>query len=101
MASHPLSPLAILDRSLFDDIMERYGKTYEPNALSKKHKLLIALAVDASKDAVNGVKSLYKMARAEGATNAEIADALSVVYQICGVGSMYSAAVGISDVLED
>ena len=100
MSNHPLSPLATLDKALFDGIMENYAHAYEPGALSRKHKILIALAIDASKGAVNGVRSLGLMAKEAGASNAEIADALGVVYQICGVGSMYTAAAGLKDVVE-
>ena len=101
MSQHPLSPLAALDPSLFDGILANYSKTYEPGALSRKHKILVALAVDTTKGAVNGVRTLGKMALDAGATKEEIADALRVVYQICGVGSMYTAAAGLADVLED
>ncbi len=101
MPKHPLETLKALDANLFDGIMANYAKTYEPGALSKKHKILITLAVDAAKGSVNGVRSLGLMAKAEGASDAEIADTLSVVYQICGVGSMYTAATGLKDVVEE
>jgi alkylhydroperoxidase/carboxymuconolactone decarboxylase family protein YurZ len=101
MSEHPLSPIEKLDKTLFDGIMANYAKAYEPGALSQKQKLLIALAIDASKGAVNGVRSLARFAKTAGATHAEIADTLSVVYQICGVGSMYTAAAGLAEVMTE
>lgn len=53
-------------------------------ALSVKHKLLIALALDASLGAANGVKSLAGQAMAAGATKEEIFEALRVAYHISG-----------------
>ncbi|MBN2340478.1 MAG: carboxymuconolactone decarboxylase family protein [Deltaproteobacteria bacterium] len=94
---HPLSVLSKLDESLFSSIMDQYSTTYEPGALSTKDKILIALAIDTAKGASGGVRSLVKMARDAGATDAEIADVFRVVYQICGVGSMYTAALGLAD----
>lgn len=94
---HPLSTLAKLDESLFSSIMDNYSTTYEAGALSVKEKVLIALAIDTSKGAVGGVRSLVRMAKEHNASDAEIADVFRVVYQLCGVGSMYTAAMALSD----
>lgn len=96
-SKHPLSALANLDESLFASIMDNYSTTYDANALSTKYKLLVALAIDTAQGATDGVRSLLRMARENGATNGEIADVFRVVYQICGVSSMYTAAVALSD----
>lgn len=60
--------------------------------MPKKFKLLIALALDASLGAVQGVRALAQEATQAGATRAEIMETLRVVYHVSGVGSVYTAA---------
>ena len=100
MSEHPLKPLETLDESLFATVMAGGAGIYQSGALSEKHKLLIALAIDASKGAVGGVEHLGRLALQAGASKAEIADALRIVHYICGVGAMYTAAYGLKSVLE-
>lgn len=72
--------------------------TFQDGALSRKNKLIIALALDAAHGAANGVKSLAKQALVAGATKEEIMDALRVTYFISGVGSIYTAAQGLNEI---
>lgn len=51
-----------------------------PGALDQKTKLLIALALDASKGASEGVKSLSNQLKNAGAKDEEIAEALRIAY---------------------
>ena len=101
MSENPLSVLNNLDPSLYESIQAN-GKAllHSPGALEYKHKLLIAMALDASKGAVNGVAVLAGMAMDNGATKEEIADTLKVVYHICGMGSMYISALGLKDIID-
>jgi AhpD family alkylhydroperoxidase len=72
---------------------------YEDGALSRKVKLLIAMAFDAARGAAEGVKALAQAALREGATKEEIAEAIRVAYQLSGVGSVYTAAAGLKDLV--
>ena len=66
-------------------------------ALPRKFKLLIAMALDASHGAVQGVKSLAQAALQAGATKDEIREALRVAQYGCGVGSVYTAAQALKE----
>lgn len=66
-------------------------------ALPKKFKFLIALALDASHGAVEGVKSLAQAAMNAGATREEITETLRVANYICGAGSVYTAARALKE----
>lgn len=56
-----------------------------PGALDVKTKLLIVLALDAMKGAAQGVKAVAAQARAAGATEAEIVEALRLAYYVSGM----------------
>ena len=59
----------------------------------------MALTLDASKGAVNGVTSLAIQAMEAGATKEEVIQAVKITHYICGVGSVYTAANALKDVL--
>lgn len=96
--NHPLKVLEKLDAPLLDMITSCRSRAIEAGALSKKNKLLIALALDASEGAQDGVKTLAQAAIGEGATKEEIMEALRVAYYICGAGAIYTAARALKDV---
>jgi alkylhydroperoxidase/carboxymuconolactone decarboxylase family protein YurZ len=66
-------------------------------ALPRKFKLLIAMTLDASHGAVQGVKSLAQAATQAGATREEIIEALRVAHYVTGVGSVYTAAQALKE----
>jgi alkylhydroperoxidase/carboxymuconolactone decarboxylase family protein YurZ len=66
-------------------------------ALPRKIKFLIAMALDASEGAVEGVGSLAEQAMKARATREEIVETLRVAQYICGVGSVYTAAWAFKD----
>jgi len=79
------------------------GKTRQ-NALSQgaiplKYKFLIAMALDAAEGAADGVRVLAMQAMEEGATREEIMEAVRIAQYISGIGSVYTAARGLKDVL--
>ena len=99
MADNPLEILQKVAPELFDEVERDRGQTFVDGALPKKTKYLIALALDANHGAIHGVTSLGKAALAAGATKAEVVEAVRVAYFIGGVGSVYTAARGLKDVL--
>ena len=64
-----------------------------------KYRLLIALALDASKGAENGVRVLAMQALEAGATKEEIMEAVRITNFIAGVGGVYTAANALRDLL--
>lgn len=56
-----------------------------PGALDHKTKCLIVLALDALKGAAQGVKAVASQARAAGATEMEIVEALRLAYYVSGM----------------
>ena len=57
----------------------------------------MAMALDASVGAVEGVKALTALAMKEGATKEEIGETLRVAQYISGVGSVYTAAHALKE----
>ena len=98
MPNNPLEVIGVLDHDLLDEINRARDLAFTEGALSVKQKLLIALALDASKGASGGVKSLALQAMRQGATKAEIMEALRVANYICGVSSIYTAAAALQEI---
>lgn len=101
MANDPLAVIRESDPALFATLCDMRECALGEGALSKKHKLLIALAIDAAIKSENGVRSLARQALEAGASRREIMEALRVVNYICGAGSMYAAAAALADVFPD
>ena len=70
---------------------------FADGALSKKVKLLVAMAFDAAHGAVGGVRGLAQRAMKEGATQEEIAEVLRVAYVMNGVGPVYIGSQGLKE----
>ena len=98
MQNNPLEPIKKHDPDFLGHIEQGRNLAFEPGALGKKEKLLIAIAVDASHGAVNGVRSLTLQALDAGATKDEVMEALRVAGFISGAASVYTAAAGLQDI---
>jgi len=92
MYENPLKIFEKLDSKLFKLVENTRDFSFEEGALTRKFKLLIAMALDASKGTVQGVKSLTHAAMQAGAKKEEIMEALRVALYISGVGCIYTAA---------
>lgn len=99
MAEYPLSVIETLDPELLKLVEGASESTFADGALPRKTKLLIAMALDAAHGAVGGVRSLAKDAMEAGATKKEIAETLRVANYVCGVGSVYTAAHAMKELL--
>ncbi len=99
MAENPLTYLEDLDPELVKRIRDMDAVVYADGALSKTVKLLMALALDAAAGTEKGVRALALRAQAAGATKAEIAETLRVVFQIAGPGAIYAAGHALKDCL--
>lgn len=71
MAKNPMDVIRDLDEKLHGLIAENRAFSFEDGVLSKKTKYLIALALDASHGATEGVKALALEAKKNGALKDE------------------------------
>ena len=99
LSEHPLKILEKLDPELLKLVESTSNLALSDGALPKKFKLLIAMALDASLGAVQGVKTLAQSAMKAGATKEEIMETLRVAQYISGVGSVYTAAQALKEIL--
>lgn len=76
---------------------EQFSFTEE--GIPRKYKLLIAMSLDAANGAVDGVKYLAIQAMEAGATKEEIMQTIRITQYIFGIGSVYTAANALKDVL--
>ena len=97
MAEHPLKIFENIDPQLLGLVQSTSALALSDGALSRKFKLLIAMALDAALGAADGVKALADQAMKAGATKEEIAEAIRVAQYITGVGSVYTAARAFKD----
>jgi len=77
-----------IDQGLFEQAKGVLEMAMTPGALDKKTKLLIVLALDTLKGASEGVKVLAEQARAEGAKDQEIAEAIRLAYYVAGMSAL-------------
>jgi alkylhydroperoxidase/carboxymuconolactone decarboxylase family protein YurZ len=98
MAGNPLESLGRLDPGIMEHLKTADRFVYADGALPGRIKLLMALAFDAAHGAVDGVAALAQRALKEGATTAEIAEAVRVAGHLGGVGAFYTASRGLKDI---
>ena len=96
--ANPLEVFERLDPELLKLVENNREVALSDGALPKKVKILIAMALDASKGTVQGVNSLAQAAMQAGATKEEIAETLRVAQFICGAGSVYTSAHALKDI---
>jgi alkylhydroperoxidase/carboxymuconolactone decarboxylase family protein YurZ len=99
MPEHPLNTIRNIDPEFMGHLDKTNEYVYSTGVLPRKIKLLIALAFDAAHGADRGVRSLAQAAIQEGATKEEIAEALRVAYHLSGIGSLYTASMGLKDLV--
>ena len=99
MPEDPLKTIESLDPALLERVEASRAFALTDGALPAKVKLLIAMALDASHGAVGGVRALAQAAMRAGATREEIGEALRVANFVSGVGSVYTAAHALADLV--
>jgi alkylhydroperoxidase/carboxymuconolactone decarboxylase family protein YurZ len=97
MPDNPLSTAMKVDPKLVEHMRASDDLVFANGALSRKVKLLMAMAFDAADGAVGGVRGLAQRAMNEGATKEEIGEALRVAYLMKGVGPVYIASQGLKE----
>lgn len=99
MSEDPLNVFKSLDSEFLGKIENARDFAFADGVLSRKYKLLVAMALDASAGAVEGVKALAQSAMDAGATKEEIAEVLRVTHYVSGVGSTYTAVIALKDII--
>jgi alkylhydroperoxidase/carboxymuconolactone decarboxylase family protein YurZ len=99
MPENPLKTVLKVDPELVERMRREEDWAFADGALSRKMKLLIAVAYDAAHGAVAGVRSLAQDAIKAGATKEEIGEALRVAYLLSGIGSVYVGSQGLAELL--
>lgn len=97
MPENPLKVFEEFDPELLQLVENNRDLALADGVLPKKIKLLIAMALDASHGATEGVKALAQAAMNAGATKEEIAETLRVAQYVSGAGSVYTAARALSE----
>jgi alkylhydroperoxidase/carboxymuconolactone decarboxylase family protein YurZ len=100
MSAHPLQPIKDHDPGLFELVSREREFTFRDGALPARTKYLIAMALDAAHGAAGGVASLARLALEHGAGKEELLEALHVANFVSGVGSVYTAAAALCEILE-
>ena len=100
MSERPLDIISKLDKELYEHVEKsRAMSLQQDGVLPTKIKLLIARALDASRGSMPGVIALAKQAMDNGATTDEIMEAVRITKFITGVGSVYTAARALKEIL--
>lgn len=99
MAENPFAIYEKLDPEIYKHVQDTRKYVYSEGALPMKYKYLIALALDADHGAVHGVTTLAQRAMEAGVTKQEIAEALRITEYICGIGSLYTAANALKEIV--
>jgi alkylhydroperoxidase/carboxymuconolactone decarboxylase family protein YurZ len=99
MPEHPLKIIMDKDPELFSLLENTRELSFAESGIPLKYKFLIAMALDAANGAVDGVKVLATQAMQAGATKEEVLEAVRITQYIFGVGSVYTAARALEDVL--
>ncbi|WP_256621923.1 carboxymuconolactone decarboxylase family protein [Methanolobus chelungpuianus] len=99
MTEDPLEIIKNADPELSELIGKGRAAAFNDSGIPLKYKFLIAMALDAAEGAADGVRVLAMQALSQGATKEEVMEAVRIAHYICGVGSVYTAARGLKDVL--
>jgi alkylhydroperoxidase/carboxymuconolactone decarboxylase family protein YurZ len=99
MDEHPLKIIQDKDNDFFNIIEASLENALSEGSIPLKYKFLIAMALDAEHGAVDGVKVLALQAMEAGATKEEIMEAVRIANYIGGIGSVYTAANALRDIL--
>ena len=84
-----LADLQSYDAAFIDKVAALRQESYlTPGALDLKTKLLIAMAIDIEHGSRDGTARLAQLARGQGATDAEIAEVVRIVFTLGGMSRM-------------
>ena len=99
MPDNPLKVFESVDKELLEAVENNRDLALSDGVLPVKYKYLIAMVLDATHGAEDGVHNLAQAALNAGASKEEIGEALRVGYFIDGVGCIYTAARGLEGLI--
>jgi alkylhydroperoxidase/carboxymuconolactone decarboxylase family protein YurZ len=99
LSENPLQVIINDDPELFNLLENSRELAFAEGGIPLKYKLLIAMSLDAANGAVEGMKVLAMQAMQAGATKEEVMQAVRITHYIFGVGSVYTAARALNDIL--
>lgn len=99
MSKNPLEIIQKNDPQFFENFQKGSQLSFTDGVLSKKTKLLIGMAIDATLGTEEGVKSLAKQAMEAGATKEEIMETARVIGFIAGAKAVFTTAYGLDGVI--
>jgi alkylhydroperoxidase/carboxymuconolactone decarboxylase family protein YurZ len=99
MPENPLEVIRSADPEFFGLLETTRENALSEGAIPLKYKLLIAMSLDAAAGAVERVRILAIQAMDNGSTKEEITEALRIAQYIAGIGSVYTAANALKDIL--
>ena len=87
-----LASLYKSDRKLYDTVMENMGSLNpEEGAIPKKYRLLLSMVADGVLFHPDGVTAIAQQARAAGATEDEINEAMHIIYLSGGMVALVNS----------
>jgi len=92
-----MDPLEKLNEEIMEKLSDLSDFAFSQGKIPLKYKYLIAMAIDASHGASEGVKALADQAIKNGATMDEINEVLRIVLYMAGAGGIYPAAQGLKN----
>ena len=99
MSENPLQVIKNEDPELVNLLENSHELAFAEGGIPLKYKFLIAMSLDAANGAVEGMKVLAMQAMQAGATKEEVMQAVRITNYIFGVGSVYTAARALNDIL--
>jgi alkylhydroperoxidase/carboxymuconolactone decarboxylase family protein YurZ len=100
MDRNPLDTIKEQDLEFFKRVLSDNEYAFKDGALPAKIKYLIAMVLDAAHGATGGVTALAREAMNHGATKEEIMEAVHIANYVSGVGSVYTASIGLGEVFK-
>jgi alkylhydroperoxidase/carboxymuconolactone decarboxylase family protein YurZ len=99
LSENPLQVIKNEDPELVNLLDNSHELAFAEGGIPLKYKFLIAMSLDAANGAVDGMKVLAMQAMQAGATKEEVMQAVRITNYIFGVGSVYTAARALNDIL--
>lgn len=100
MTGNPFDIIKSFDPEAVEDYMATENKCFKDGALSKKTKMLMALAIDTILDAPGGVRTLTQRLLKEGTTWDELKEAFEVIRFTGKAGPMWTIIHGLEDIVK-
>ena len=100
MSANPLDTYRQFDPKVVESFQNLQELALSEGALSRKFKLLIAMAIDVEHGAQQGATALGRRAIDVGATKEEIIEALRVAYYVGGNRALFTSTLVLQNLFK-